>query len=43
MNRNIFDDDHEMFRDAARSFYKNEVLPHGERWREQGIVDRDAY
>jgi hypothetical protein len=43
MERNIFDDEHEMFRDAARSFYKHEVLPQGERWREQGIVDRDAY
>ncbi len=43
MDRNIFDDEHEMFRDAARSFYKNEVQPHGERWREQGIVDREAF
>jgi len=43
MDRNIFEDEHEMFRDAARSFFKNEVLPKGERWREQGIVDRDAY
>ncbi len=43
MDRNIFEDEHEMFRDAARSFYKNEVLPHGERWREQGIVDREAF
>ena len=32
-----------MFRDAARNFYRNEVLPHGERWREQGIVDREAF
>jgi alkylation response protein AidB-like acyl-CoA dehydrogenase len=43
MDRNLFDDEHEMFRDAARAFYKNEVLPHGERWREQGIVDREAF
>lgn len=43
MDRNIFEDEHEMFRDAARAFYKNEVLPHGERWREQGIVDREAF
>ena len=32
-----------MFRDAARNFFRNEVLPHGERWREQGIVDREAF
>ena len=43
MDRNIFDDEHEMFRDAARSFYRNEVLPQGGGWREQGIVDREAY
>jgi alkylation response protein AidB-like acyl-CoA dehydrogenase len=43
MDRSIFDGNHEMFRDAARSFYKNEILPHSDRWREQGIVDREAY
>jgi acyl-CoA dehydrogenase len=43
MERNIFDEEHEMFRDSVRSFMINEVQPHGERWREQGIVDREAY
>jgi alkylation response protein AidB-like acyl-CoA dehydrogenase len=43
MDRNIFGEEHEMFRDAARNFFRNEVLPHGERWREQGIVDREAF
>jgi len=32
-----------MFRDAVRSFFINEVRPYRERWREQGIVDRDAF
>lgn len=32
-----------MFRDAVRQFMINEVEPHGERWREQGIVDREAF
>jgi acyl-CoA dehydrogenase len=32
-----------MFRDSVRSFMINEVQPHGEKWREQGIVDREAY
>jgi len=32
-----------MFRDSVRSFMINEIQPHGERWREQGIVDREAY
>ena len=43
MERLIFDEEHEMFRDSVRSFMINEVQPHGEKWREQGIVDRDAY
>ncbi len=43
MHRNIFNDDHEMFRDAARSFFTNEIKPHSDRWHEQGIVDRDAF
>ena len=43
MERMIFDEEHEMFRDSVRSFMINEVQPHGEKWREQGIVDREAY
>ena len=43
MERAIFDEEHEMFRDSVRSFMINEVQPHTERWHEQGIVDRDAY
>jgi acyl-CoA dehydrogenase len=43
MERRIFDEDHEMFRDAARAFFIKEVKPHSERWHEQGIVDREAF
>ena len=43
MNRLIFDNEHEMFRDSVRSFFVNEIQPHRERWHEQGIVDRDAF
>jgi long-chain-acyl-CoA dehydrogenase len=43
MDRAIFDDDHVMFRDAARSFMTNEIKPHSDKWNEQGIVDREAY
>jgi acyl-CoA dehydrogenase len=43
MDRNIFDEEHEMFRDAARSFMQNEIGPHALRWAEQEIVDRDAF
>ncbi len=43
MARRIFEEEHEMFRDSVRSFLKNEIAPHSERWREQGIVDREAF
>ena len=43
MNRKIFDDEHEMFRDSVRSFLQNEIQPHSDKWHEQGIVDREAY
>ena len=43
MERRIFNEDHEMFRDAVRAFFINEIKPHTERWHEQGIVDREAF
>ena len=43
MKRLIFEEEHDMFRDSVRSFFINEIQPHSERWREQGIVDREAY
>ncbi len=41
--RKIFDEDHEIFRDSVRSFMKNEIQPHSDRWHEAGIVDREAF
>ena len=43
MDRTLFDDEHEMFRDSVRAFMKNEIGPQQEKWSEQGIVDREAY
>ena len=43
MERMIFDEEHEMFRDSVRSFVKNEIAPHAEKWNETGIVDREAF
>jgi len=43
MDRYIFDEEHEMFRDSVRSFMKNEIEPHSDRWHEAGIVDREAF
>ena len=43
MQRLIFDADHEQFRDVVRRFMQNEVAPHWERYRKEGMVDRDLY
>ena len=43
MDRGIFEEEHEMFRDSARSFLQNEIGPHADRWAEQEIVDREAF
>ena len=43
MKRLIFDEDHEMFRDSTRRFMQAEIEPHVERWRQQGICDREAF
>jgi len=43
MPRTLFEADHELFRDAVRRFMQKEISPHVDRWREQGMVDRDAY
>lgn len=43
MRRLIFEPEHEQFRDTVRAFMQAEVAPHVERWREQGMVDREVY
>ena len=43
MKRLIFDEDHDMFRDATRRFMQAEIEPHVERWREQGLCDKEAF
>jgi len=43
MERTIFNEDHEMFRDASRSFLINEIKPFRDKWDEQEIVDREAF
>jgi alkylation response protein AidB-like acyl-CoA dehydrogenase len=43
MERVVFDDEHEVFRESARRYFKERVGPHVDRWRTQGIVDRSAF
>jgi acyl-CoA dehydrogenase len=37
------DDELEMFRDAARRFVENEILPKDAGWREQHLTDRGIW
>ena len=43
MRRTIFEPEHDAFRDSARRFFQTEIAPHAERWREAGVVDREAF
>lgn len=38
-----FTEEQQMFRESYRKFLASEIVPHMERWREQGIVDRVAF
>ena len=41
--RTLFNSDHETFRDSVRRFMAEEVMPHEDRWQDQGYVDRDVW
>lgn len=43
MRRRVFSEEHDLFRDAVRTFMDREVKPHQERWCEAGIVDRETW
>ena len=43
MERTLFEDEHELFRDSVRAFIAKELVPHHEAWEEAGIVDRDLF
>jgi alkylation response protein AidB-like acyl-CoA dehydrogenase len=40
MKRNLYDDDHEQFRSAFRTFLERHAVPHTDEWEEHGIIDR---
>lgn len=41
--RTLFSEDHELFRRQVRRFFQEEVVPHTEKWENQGFVDRDLW
>jgi len=40
MKRQVFEAEHEAFRDTARQFIERELMPHAARWEAERIVDR---
>jgi len=43
IQRTIFSDEHEMWRDTVRRFVEREIVPHHADWEEDGIVPRDLW
>ncbi len=41
--RTTFTTEHEMFREQVRRFFERELIPHLDRWENQGIIDRDFW
>ncbi|MGH9022105.1 MAG: acyl-CoA dehydrogenase family protein [Acidimicrobiia bacterium] len=43
MRREIFEDEHELFRDSFRRFVDKEMVPHDLEWEKAGIVPRELF
>jgi alkylation response protein AidB-like acyl-CoA dehydrogenase len=43
MERTIFEEEHEQFRSAIRTFFEKEAVPHQQEWERAGIVDRSLF
>lgn len=41
--RDLFNEDHEAFRDTVRRFIEAEIAPHHARWEDTGVVPRDLW
>ncbi|WP_329409103.1 acyl-CoA dehydrogenase family protein [Nocardia vinacea] len=43
MRRNIFTEDHDLFRQTARAYYEKECVPYVAQWEADGVVSRQAW
>ncbi|GAB3438922.1 acyl-CoA dehydrogenase family protein [Streptomonospora sediminis] len=43
MRRELFDTEHDLFRESVAEFLKREVSPHHDQWEQDGIVPRDVW
>lgn len=43
IRRRIYEEEHEIFRETVRRWAEKEVFPHGDQWRDDGIVSREIW
>ncbi|WP_169988819.1 MULTISPECIES: acyl-CoA dehydrogenase family protein [unclassified Microbispora] len=43
MRRDLFDEEHDLFRETVREFMAREVVPHHAQWEKDGIVPREVW
>ncbi|GLX10357.1 acyl-CoA dehydrogenase family protein [Microbispora sp. NBRC 16548] len=43
MRRDLFDEEHDLFRETVREFMAREVVPHHGQWEKDGIVPREVW
>ncbi|MDX9787791.1 MAG: acyl-CoA dehydrogenase family protein [Desulfobacterales bacterium] len=43
LKRSIYNEDHALFRDSVREFFKREMVPNLDKWEKNGIVDREFW
>jgi alkylation response protein AidB-like acyl-CoA dehydrogenase len=43
MRRDIYTEEHDLFRQTVRGFFERSVVPHHEQWERDGIVDRSLF
>jgi alkylation response protein AidB-like acyl-CoA dehydrogenase len=43
MQRDLFEEEHDLFRETVREFLAREVVPHHDRWEKDGIVPREVW
>ena len=43
IERTLFGEQHEQYRDTVRRFLEKEVAPHHAKWEEDGYVDREVW
>ena len=42
-SRNIFDTEHQIFRESVRKFLAEEVTPFHDQWEKDGVVPREVW